>query len=181
MTKENKESTKKKKKWWLLILILLLIGITGGVYYYIQFINTDRLTRDQSALAGLLPGKTEAEIAELLSQKVAEGMVDIGVSGQPSFEDRGAKGNLGIENIPGNRYALQVDLVLDETGEILYQSGLIDPGYYIEYVGLNRELEPGPNSATVVFTTYTMDGKNDEIAKTKVQILLNIAEGTYYK
>lgn len=68
-------------------------------------------------------------------------MVDIGIAAEPVFEEGGKKGKLGIENVPGNRYSLQIDLVLDDTGETIYQSGLIDPGYYIEYVELNKTLK----------------------------------------
>lgn len=91
----------------------------------------------------MLPGKDEAEIEELLNAAVEEGMVDIGIQADPVFEHNGAKGRLGIENIAANHYAFQVDLILEDTGETVYRSGLISPGYYIEYVSLERELEAG--------------------------------------
>ena len=174
---------KKKGRKWIIVLALVLIlgGIAGGFYYQSQKSQgKDRLARDEDALGGLLPGKSPSEMAELLSQKVEEGMVDIGIAAEPVFEEGGKKGKLGIENVPGNRYSLQIDLVLDDTGETIYQSGLIDPGYYIEYVELNKTLKSGEYHATAVFTTYSLDETEDEIAKTKVNVLLRVKDGKVY-
>ena len=162
---------KKKGRKWIIVLALVLIlgGIAGGFYYQSQKSQgKDRLARDEDALGGLL------------SQKVEEGMVDIGIAAEPVFEEGGKKGKLGIENVPGNRYSLQIDLVLDDTGETIYQSGLIDPGYYIEYVELNKTLKSGEYHATAVFTTYALDETEDEIAKTKVNVLLRVKDGKVY-
>lgn len=51
---------KKKGKKWLIVLALVLIlgGIAGGFYYQSQNSQgKDRLTRDEDALGGILPGK----------------------------------------------------------------------------------------------------------------------------
>lgn len=53
--------------------------------------NLSRLTRDALALGGMLPGKTDQEIVDILSTKVAEGMVDIGIAAGPVFENGGRK------------------------------------------------------------------------------------------
>lgn len=174
---------KKRSRKWIIILVILLIcaGVAGGFLYSAnQNRGKDRLARDEEALGGLLPGKSPSEIADLLNQKVEEGMVDIGIAAEPAFEEGGKKGKLGIENVPGNRYSLQVDLLLDETQETLYRSGLIDPGYYIEYVALNRQLKNGDYQATAVFTTYALDETEDEIAKTRVNVVLHIRDGKIY-
>lgn len=174
---------RKKSRKWIVILVVLLIcaGVAGSFLYSAnQNREKDRLARDEEALGGLLPGKSPTEIADLLNQKVEEGMVDIGIAAEPVFEESGKKGKLGIENVPGNRYSLQVDLLLDETGEKLYSSGLIDPGYYIEYVALNRQMKNGDYKAIAVFTTYALDETEEEIAKTKVNVLLHIRDGKIY-
>ncbi|MGL4607653.1 MAG: hypothetical protein ACRCU3_09340 [Eubacteriaceae bacterium] len=171
---------RKKKRVIIILCIFLVAGIGLGAFYYYQMMNKSPLARDENALGGLLPGKTPSEITELLNQKVKEGMVDIGIAGEPIFEYNGKNGKLGIENVPGNNYAFQVDLVLKETGETLYSSGLIEPGYYIEFVALNKKLEQGKHGATAIFTTYSLDGAQKEIGKTKVEILFNVMDGQYY-
>lgn len=173
---------KKSKKWLAAVLILLLLlGTAAGVFYFLQGESKDRLARDEDALGGILPGKTDQEIQELLNQKVQEGMVNIGIAAEPVFEEGGKKGKLGIENVPGNNYSFQVDMILDETGEKIYSSGLIEPGFYVEYVALNKQLAQGDYKATAIFTTYSLDETTDEIAKTNVNITLRVKNDKYYK
>lgn len=166
-------------------MIFVLLGVCGGMFYYIYAMNQQnqksRLARDEAALGGMLPGKSQQEISDLLNEKVAEGMVNIGIQGEPVFEYNGKKGRLGIENIEANHYSFQVDLILDETGETLYSSGLIDPGYYVEYVELNQQLPAGNHEASAIFTTYSLDESEDKIAEARVKVTLHVLDGAYYK
>ncbi len=52
---------------------------------------------------------------------------------------------------------MQAELILDETGEILYSSPLIKPNQYIEHVGLVRQLNSGDHAATVRFIAIHPD------------------------
>ncbi len=166
----------------LLLILLLLLGVCGGIIY--KMMTTEeksRLARDELALGGLLPGKTPEEISDLLNAKIEEGMVNIGIAAEPIFEENGKKGRIGIENIEANRYSFQVDIILDETGEKLYQSGLIDPGYYIEFIELERQLQAGDYEATAIFSTYSLDESEDRIAETRVKLTLHVMDGIFYR
>lgn len=185
--KEEETKEKKKKKGvvllvLLILLLLIVIGVCLGIIYKITTTETkSRLARDELALGGLLPGKTPEEISEILNTKIQEGMVNIGIAVEPVFEQNGRKGRIGIENIEANHYSFQVELFLDETGERVYQSGIIDPGYYIEYIGLDKTLQAGDYPATAVFTTYSLDESEDKIAEARVRLNLHVTDGTYYK
>lgn len=171
----------KKMIWLLLFFLIVLLGVCGGIIYKLtRPEERSRLTRDSLALGGMLPGKSQEEIDELLNAKVQEGMVNIGIAVQPIFEENGKKGRIGIENIKANRYSFQVRLVLDETGETLYESGIIDPGYYIEFIELNRKLQAGDYAATALFSTYSLDESEDKIAETRVQLTLHVMDGSFY-
>ncbi len=180
---ENKKNN-NSKKIMVTLLIIVLIGLCGGMGFYIykekHQSQISRLTRDEDALGGMLPGKSQQEIEELLNAKIEEGMVNIGIQGEPIFEHSGKKGRLGIENIAANKYSFQVDLILDETEDVIYSSGLIEPGYYIEYVELNKKLDEGDYRATAVFTTYSLDETEDKIAEARVNIVLHVLSGAYY-
>lgn len=184
--KENSSQTEKKdKKGKLQLLIILLLlavmALGAGMYYQLTREEPmDRLARDSLALGGMLPGKTPEEISDLLSQKVEEGMVNIGIAVEPVFEENGKKGRLGIENIAANHYSFRVTLTLDATEETLYESGLIDPGYYIEFVTLNKKLQAGDHPATASIVTYSLDETEDEIAETRVKLVLHVMDGTFY-
>lgn len=174
------DTKKKQKKSLMIFLIILLIGIAGGALYFFQTNDKGRLARDEDALGGILPGKSASEIADLLNEKVAEGMVNIGILAAPVFENGGQKGKIGIENTPGNRYSFQVDLILAETGAVIYSSGLIEPGYYVEYIALNQTFKSGDYPAVAVFTTYSLDETEDQIAQTEVKVNLLIRDGKIY-
>jgi len=185
--KENNSQTGKKEKkgklqLLIILLLLALLALGAGMYYQLTKEEPmDRLARDSLALGGMLPGKTPEEISDLLSEKVEEGMVNIGIAAEPVFEQNGKKGRLGIENIAANRYSFRVTLTLDETGETIYESGLIDPGYYIEFVELNKKLQAGDHPATAGIVTYSLDETEDEIAETRVKLVLHVMDGIFYK
>lgn len=183
MAEVQEEKKEKKSKKGLIIILLLLLLIIGAVcaYIFLRPVEKSRLARDEDALGGLLPGKTPQEIQEILNNKVEEGHVSMGISSMPVFENNGKKGRIGIENVEGNRYSFQVDIVLKDTGETVYSSGLIDPGYYIEYIELSKKLKEGEYPATAIYTTYSLDETNDPIAKTNFDITLDVQDGTYYK
>lgn len=179
---QKKEQKKKGLQWVVILLLLLLLGICAGIIYQMtQKEDKSRLARDEMALGGMLPGKTTQEISDLLNAKVEEGMVDIGIAAEPVFEYNGKKGRIGIENIAANRYSFRVTLRLDETGETLYESGLIDPGYYVEFAELEKTLQAGDYPATATFLTYSLDESEDQIAETRVKLLLHVMDGMFYR
>ena len=179
---EQKEKKKSKLMLVIIFLLLLLIGIGAGIYYQMtKEEDLSRLQRDELALGGMLPGKTDQEIEELLSNKVAEGMVNVEMAAGPVFEYGGKKGRVAIENIETNRYSFTVSITLDDTGEVVYESGLIDPGYYIEYVELSKTLQSGNYPATAHFTTYSLDETEDKIGELNVKITLYVMDGQFYQ
>jgi len=62
-----------------------------------------------------------------------------------------------IENNQSNRYLMQVSIYLDETGEEIYATDLIDPGYYIQSTEFDKTLKAGEYDATAVFTALYTD------------------------
>jgi hypothetical protein len=88
---------------------------------------------------------------------VEEGMFHISINTDPVFADGKSEGSLEIENVPGNRYSMVVQITLDDTGELVYDSGLIDPNYHIQRDTLDVELEKGEYPATATFFAYDPD------------------------
>ncbi|MFR9189005.1 MAG: hypothetical protein ACLVL7_01135 [Anaerotruncus massiliensis (ex Togo et al. 2019)] len=110
-----------------------------------------------SALTGALPGKSEEEVIAELNRVVDEGMFNIAINSYITFPDAKGEGVANIENVPGNRYNMTVSIVLDDTGETVYQSKGIKPGQYIQKIRLDEELPEGFYYATAVFTAYAQD------------------------
>lgn len=106
---------------------------------------------------GMLPTDNPDEVLALLQEKVDENQFAFRINANPVFSGDCKKGNLRIENPARNIYCMQIELILDETGEILYASPLIKPNQYIEHMGLSRKLTGGSHSATVRFIAIHPD------------------------
>lgn len=59
-----------------------------------------------------------------------------------------------IENKPENANSARVQIMRTATGEVLYESGLIDPGHYVEYIDLNTRLREGWYPCRVTWEFY---------------------------
>lgn len=154
--------------------MVIMIGLIGGLlYYFLIYSAKSPMARESEMLGGRLAGKTPTEMQSILDETVEKGQVLIGISAAPVFEENGKKGRLGIENDAKNQYSFQVTLTEDETGTELYKSGLIDPGYYVEFVELSKRLAAGDYAATAVFTTYSPEETDDAIAQVTAKITLH--------
>ena len=131
-----------------------MLGILAFLLLRAPKAGPSGLAREAAALAGQLEGKTEEEIQAELNRIVEEGMFNISINTAPTFENGKAEGPLQIENVPGNRYLMQVLITLDDTGELIYETGLIEPNHHIQSAKLDVELEKGEYLATAVFNAY---------------------------
>ncbi|MBE6759014.1 MAG: hypothetical protein E7554_02870 [Ruminococcaceae bacterium] len=129
------------------LIILLLRSCPGGD----RHIMTD-YDIDPNASIGQLEGKTPEEIQAELNRIVEEGMFNISINATPVFNNGTAAGSLKIENIPANHYNMKVKITLDSTGEVIYQSGIIEPNHHIENAPLDVPLPKGTHAATATFT-----------------------------
>lgn len=153
------EKKKKNKRILVIIgLLLLLFGLIG-----ILLLNKKKAEVygkyifDEAAVAGRIQNMSEDEIQDELNRVVAEGMFNISIASSVVYDLEAGEGQARIENILANHYNMQVDIVLDETGETIYSSGLIQPGYAIDKISFDHELEPGEYPATAVFKAITTD------------------------
>lgn len=167
MAAETKaEEQKKRKKTLVLIIIVLAAAVVGLVAYIVwyqpqaqELQEKQELQAEKNAQMGIIPGMSDDEIQQRLNEKVAEGMLNVAVNPNPVFQNGKSEGNLRIENIPGNQYAVTVTVTLDGTGEVVYESGLIDPGYFVENVTLDKNLDAGQYPALALFTAYDLKTK----------------------
>lgn len=174
---EKKEKDKKKK--WMTVLLLLFFCIIVVLLFFLlkkpkedPKPKTEEVFADRDAELGILPGMTEAEIQDRLNEVVAEGMMNISINPTPVFKSGSEKGDLRIENIKANHYSYVVTITLDDSGEEVYKSGLLSPGYYIDKAKLSKNLPKGKYEATARFKAYKKENKKEPIgaAAAKIQI-----------
>lgn len=151
---------KKKKRAWIIVLILLLAAIVVACLLAFYMCDAES-NRDRNADFGQLEGKSNEEIQEMLNRQVEEGMFNISIAGVVEFENGTSPGNWEIENVPGNRYLMQVTVTRDDNGEVIYESGIIDPNYHIQRAPLAYDLPAGNYDCTAVFSA--LDPETEEM------------------
>lgn len=131
---------------------------------------------DPNAQTGQAPYKTDEEMQAELDRVVEEGMFNISIASVIQFDDPGASGTAYIENVPGNRYDMRVQITDDATGDVLYESGVLKPNQFIEDITLTHELEPGMHDATATFIALDQT-THEETGKAAAKVTLNVLEG----
>ena len=95
-----------------------------------------------------------AERQAQLQEQLDESMIAFSINGSPVFANSGAEGNLMLENPANNAKLLVVEIYMDETQELIYQSKALPVGSYIENARLDKVLEAGEYQATAYFKAY---------------------------
>ena len=124
---------------------------------------------DSSAVEGGWDNLSPEEIAEKLNEKVAEGMINISMNTAPYFEDGAADGNLMIVNESINNYPQKVQIIRNDTQEVIYESGAIAVGSKIERAKLDVVLPAGTYECTAYF--HNLDPESGAIIGTAGAII----------
>ena len=124
---------------------------------------------DSSAVEGGWDNLSPEEIAERLNQKVAEGMINISMNTAPYFENGTAEGNLMLVNESINNYPQKVQIVRNDTGEQIYESGAIAVGSKVERAKLDLVLPAGTYECTAYF--HNLDPESGAIIGTAGAII----------
>lgn len=163
-----------RRKWMvvsavvaLLVVLLALLGIRSCSQQDGEF------HLDPNAVQGQAPYKTSEEMQEELDRIVEEGMFNISIATEIYFADGSSAGTAYIENIPGNRYDMQVSITLDATGEEVYASGAIAPGSYIGDITLSQDPGPGEHAATATFVALDRE-THEEAGRAAAKVTLTV-------
>lgn len=86
---------------------------------------------------------------------VEEGKMNVNYSAKAVFDGKVSE-KFNIKNIQNNHYAIEFQL-LDETGECIYQSKKIEPGYEMNQIELDKELSKGVHECKL-YVGYAEEG-----------------------
>lgn len=176
----NEVKTKKKTLAVIISLALIIVALTWIVLWLTLGNGAERhnsggalISFDDSAQSGHLPGKSDEEIQAELNRIVEDGMFNISIGSQIIFPDGASEGAANIENIEANHYHMQVTITLDDTGKIVYKSGAVKPGQYLELITLLEDLDAGTYNATATFTALDLESLK-AVGQTAAKITLVI-------
>ncbi|MEG0375531.1 MAG: flagellar protein FliS [Raoultibacter sp.] len=163
MTQIATEKNKKRKQplGFYVAIALAAIAVVLAGFFAFKYFQEGSSGRDPNAALGQLSGKTQEEVQAELDRMVEEGMFNISIASSIVLQDGMAEGDVCIENIPSNRYLMQVEITRDDTGETLYKTGLIEPNHHIQSAKLDVDLDAGTYPCTAVF--YAHDAETEEL------------------
>ncbi len=164
---------KKSKKPLIIVLIVILLLLAGLGIWWFAAGGAEGGFFDNSAKSGQAPYKTAEEIQAELNRQVEEGMFNISIASVIEFADGTSPGTAYIENVPGNHYNMTVEITLDDSGEVVYQSRGLAPDSYIDEIVLEKDLDPGTYPATATFTAYDTESL-EEVGKAAAKVSLVI-------
>ena len=174
----------KKKLNIVVALGVAAVLLAGSVMLAINsWENTDKpadvhddtsagLVFDEAAVEGGWESLSQEEVEARLNEQLEEGMINISMNTSPWFEDGTSLGNLMIVNETINRHPQKVEIVRNDTGEVIYTSGAIPVGSKIEAAKLDMELEAGSYECTALF--HNLDNSGNIIGSAGAIITITI-------
>lgn len=100
------------------------------------------------------------QIMEDMSAQVEEGYFETYMTTEWVFPDGSSEASEAmLGNAPNNTKPIRCELLLDETGETLFQTGVLPVGALVSPIRLDRDLEAGVYDATCMI--YLMKEKGD--------------------
>ena len=172
-----RETRSKDITVYAIIFLVLLVG--AGIFLAVKLLHKPADTAladsksgivyDSSAVEGGWDNLSPEEIEERLNEKVSEGMINISANTAPIFEDGASEGNLMLVNESINNYPQMVQIVRNDTGEQIYESGAIAVGSKIERARLDVVLPAGTYECTAYF--HNLDPESGAIIGTAGAII----------
>lgn len=136
----------------------LVAALVVGAFLFLN--STQTFGQHRSGMLGQLDGKSEDEIRAELNRVVEEGMFNISIANVVQLQTGNSEGEFNIENSPANRYLMQVDISLADTGETIYSSDIIEPNYHIKYAKLDKVLPAGTYNCVATF--HALDPETEQ-------------------
>ena len=162
-----------------LAVVFLACAIGTGIFLITRLVSKPLTKEEARAKAGIVydsaaveggwDNLSPEEIAEKLNEKVAEGMINISMNTAPYFENGASEGNVMIVNEAINNYPQKVQIIRNDTGEQIYESGAIAVGSKIEHAKLNTTLPAGTYECTAYF--HNLNPETGEIIGTAGAII----------
>ena len=172
-----RETRSKDITVYAVIFLVLLVG--AGIFLAVRLLykpadaaladSKSGIIYDSSAVEGGWDNLSPEEIEARLNEKVAEGMINISANTAPIFEDGASEGNLMLVNESINNYPQMVQIVRNDTGEQIYESGAIAVGSKIERARLDVVLPAGTYECTAYF--HNLDPESGAIIGTAGAII----------
>lgn len=166
------DKKKRQKRLFVLISAFVLLFACLGLWFGV--IHHGSGTK---IVAGLPDVKATQKMTEGQLKKYADKVVDqnnvtIQVYPKILISSDGVTGKMWVQNPPVNSTGQEASL-MSENGEVLFDSGLIQPGYQISTIKLTHKLTKGNHSGVIALNFYDLKSKK-QVGQTKVDVSITV-------
>lgn len=160
----------QKKILFYLLSLLALLALVGGIWWY-----NSRPTNVASGLPSVATEKmSPVELKKYAEKEVDKSNVTVQVYPRISVQEDGQTAKMYVQNVPSNETGQVAVLKDKETGEVLYSSDLLKPGYQVSDIQLNKKLSKGKHQGIVTLTFYDLK-EEKQVGKTNVAVTINVS------
>ncbi len=164
------EEKKKRRKWPIVVAVIILIILLLLGLVQCQSCQTGD-DMEPNVTVGPMENMSQEDLQKMLDDQLEEGMLGFAINSVIVFDSPEAKGKIMFEN-PGNNAKLtKVEIFRDDNGELVYSTGYLQPGSYVEEDTLDVKLEPGSYPCTAYVSSYKLDSKKF-IGKAAVAVVI---------
>lgn len=175
-TMENTEKSRKRgevPRWYKPVLIFLIFVIMGSSGLLIYHGTKGYYPWGTRGDAKFSEGMDDDRILKALQEATDKSSFQFRINSRPVFAGSSAKGPLFIENPKENRFLMRVNIRLKETGETVYKTKAIRPGYGIGSDRLSKKLPAGEHEAVAVITAVDPEnGRTAGSAQAKLSLII---------
>lgn len=167
----EKEEHKKRKRIIRIVMVILTLLLLVLLLHQFGVFKFPWEKPPATIVAGdLFPGQGDADdghLSDMTAEQIKEQMqkaadaayFSFKINARPEFKNGKSAGDVGIENPRYSIYPMVVQIFLDDTGEMIYDSGGILPDHHIDNAKLSVKLKAGTYKATAYLNAYDPDTK----------------------
>ena len=173
---EKGRSRKKNTGRTMLVRVVLCICavlLASGILHALKKDSPGDDEMEPLAVYGIMPGKTPEQLDKELNRTVGPKVIAYTLNSHPEYIDGKSAGTIMFENPESNRKYTRLELVRDDTGDVIYETGLLDAGSYVEKAPLEKNLEAGEYPCTAYIYGYSMDNQ-EYIGKISREITVTV-------
>ncbi len=166
----------QKSKSTIIILLIVLLVVIATLASVVYFINKKEDNPSSSVSNGrgtIVTLDNKDEILADLNNKVSDGFYEIMMNVEWSFKNASTPSeDAYVANPTTNSNTVYFDVVVDSTGQTVYESPMIPVGYALQDIALKSDLAAGTYPCTLTY--HLVDENSEDISTLAVGVTLNI-------
>lgn len=167
---ESEQQRKRRGPLFWVVIVVALLCLAGAGWLAWSMLEVPAARQGD---LGDLSAMSDAEIQEQIDDLIRGSMFSISIASQVDLADGQAEGELKIGNPASNSYLMRVEIVIEDTGQVIYETGVIEPNHHIERDRLAVDLPAGSYDCIARF--YALDPQTEtQVGQASAKLKVNV-------